>query len=285
MMTLVLLLAMANAANTDAVAAENEAFVAIETERWCDAAALFDRAHRLAPSTTLLKNAAEAAVQAGDQTWAVLLLIEAQQSMGRREKRQTARRIRKLKREKQTKTCTRIPPPLPSEPPASEDQKEGGESGAASKADGPQAAKRDAAAQETTTNATKDGSSTPHGDGRVTSTKASEQEESGSALPLIGGGIAIAGAVAVPIAIGLAAAGALPWLQYGDAQARLRDAEQSGQLATDAYADQVAAEEQWMLFGQPAAVAAPVVAAVAVTAIGIGGVLWWLAPSDDGATE
>lgn len=275
-------------ARTEKAAAsyEEAAFVAIDDARWCDAARLFLQAETLAPNPTLLVNAAEAALEAGDRQLAVELLERAtKRSTRRATKRKVKRRLRTVRRQLKKKgspvVCDLAFQPLP-EPSAPADE----EPSAASPAPGPEGQPADAAATDKAStgespdqhDATSDGGQTDTGatapktaaaavpadrtsDGETASAAEASEAEATSAggglgiwPPLVGGALVVVGALAAVSGGAAALAGGWPYVGHTMARQGLEDAAAAGTTGDEVAAlqdAQTSHRANWESWGLP----------------------------------
>ena len=239
----------ASAAPSEAVALEERAFAAIDSEQWCLAMRLFERAHDVAPAVGLVQNAARAAEFGNDLASAVRLhaAIAADPGATKAVRTAASKKVAELQKRLTSSgpVCAALEvlaPPTPStpvvEPPTSTD---------VSTASPPDRPGRDAPSHNTG----------PLG-AVLTGT----------------GGVLLAGGVVTTVV------GLVPWFAHADAAGRVNAAELARADATAAQQDQAQARADWEGYGQLATTVGSVVTGVGLAVLAGGVVVLLTTPAD-----
>ena len=235
-----------SSAPSEAVALEERAFAAIDSEQWCLAMRLFERAHDVAPAVGLVQNAARAAEFGNDLASAVRLqaAIAADRGASKGARTAATKKIVELQKRLTSSgpvcaTLDVLAPPAPTP--------------SAVVVETPTVAERDP--QEPTPTAANTG-------------------------PL---GAVVTGVGAAAFAAGAATTvvGLLPWFAHADAAGRVNAAEVGKADATSAQQDQAQARADWEGYGQLATTVGGVVAGVGLAAVVAGVVVLVTAPHDE----
>jgi hypothetical protein len=222
---------------TEAVIAEEKAFVAVEEERWCDAVHLFVEADRLEPSDALLLNAAHAAELGGDRARALELTKQVVAKPNGAKNAAVQQQLKKL-----TQRVAKEGPGTPCPAPATTEPKQ-------EPAPDPQP-------------------------GPVPDPAPRPAEAAPDLTPVLWGTAGLGGVALVGGTV-LAAVGSLPFFEHGDARARILEAELAGADAAALQDQQAAARSAWEGWGQATVIAGVLVSTVGalVTAGGVAGAL------------
>ncbi len=217
----------------DAVTVEEQAFAAIDNNKWCLAMRLFERAHELGPAAGLLQNAARAAELGGDLDGAVRTqeLIETFAGSSKPQRSAAIKKVAELKKQIATGGAGAACPSLAVlQPPVAPVVVVVTEPEAVSEA-APRAVQ--------------------------------DRRPTGAIIAGVGGGAVLIGAATSVV-------GLLPWFAHADALQRVLVAERDKGDASSAQADQQAARGSWESYGRPLTLVAAAVMGAGV-AVAVGG--------------